>query len=147
MLQAGRSRVQVLVRSLDFFLIDLILLAALWSWRVRLKNLPLSMSRLSRENVGTSTSYNPMGLHGLLQGYIYFTFLSNHKPYRQLVQLLGVRSGIRALGSIVSDRTATVFNFLRYFFMSFLPSLISVSIASCHVDPLLGNARNMRTQQ
>jgi hypothetical protein len=30
--------------------------------------LPPSMSRLSRENVGASTSHNPMGLHGLLQG-------------------------------------------------------------------------------
>jgi hypothetical protein len=26
------------------------------------------------ENVGTSKSHNPMGLHGLLQGYFYFTF-------------------------------------------------------------------------
>jgi hypothetical protein len=28
--------------------------------------LPLSVSRLSRENVGASTSHNPMGLHGQL---------------------------------------------------------------------------------
>jgi hypothetical protein len=29
------------------------------------------------ENVGASTSHNPMGLHGLLQGQLYlFTFLS-----------------------------------------------------------------------
>jgi hypothetical protein len=27
-----------------------------------------SVSRLSRENVRASTSHNPMGLHGLLQG-------------------------------------------------------------------------------
>jgi hypothetical protein len=27
-----------------------------------------SVSRLSRQNVGASTSHNPMGLHGLLQG-------------------------------------------------------------------------------
>jgi hypothetical protein len=26
------------------------------------------VSRLSRQNVGSSTSHNPMGLHGLLQG-------------------------------------------------------------------------------
>jgi hypothetical protein len=32
MLQGGRSRVQVPKRSLDFFSIDLILLAALWPW-------------------------------------------------------------------------------------------------------------------
>jgi hypothetical protein len=40
------------------------------------------------KNVGTSTSHNPMGLHGLLQGYLYFllttTFLNvrGHKLSR-----------------------------------------------------------------
>jgi hypothetical protein len=28
------------------------------------------------ENVGTSTSHNPMGLHGLLQGYLYLFFFT-----------------------------------------------------------------------
>jgi hypothetical protein len=71
------------------FSIDLILPAALgpgvhsasnrneyqeYSWevkggrRVRLTNLPPSVSRLSRANVGASTSHNPTGLDGLLQG-------------------------------------------------------------------------------
>jgi hypothetical protein len=36
--------------------------------RVRLENLPPSVNRLSRENVGTSTSHNAMGVHGLLTG-------------------------------------------------------------------------------
>jgi hypothetical protein len=36
--------------------------------RVRLTTLPPSVSRLSKENVGPSTSQNPMGLRGLLQG-------------------------------------------------------------------------------
>jgi hypothetical protein len=36
--------------------------------RVRLSVLPQSVSRFSRENMGASTSHNPMGLHGLLQG-------------------------------------------------------------------------------
>jgi hypothetical protein len=36
---------------------------------------PPSVSRLSRENVGASTSHNPVGLHGLLQGYLYFFYL------------------------------------------------------------------------
>jgi hypothetical protein len=39
--------------------------------RVRLTNLPPSVSRLSRENLGTSTSHNLMGLHGLLERYLY----------------------------------------------------------------------------
>jgi hypothetical protein len=36
--------------------------------RVRLTNLPPSVSRLFREIVGASTSHNPMGLQGLLEG-------------------------------------------------------------------------------
>jgi hypothetical protein len=36
--------------------------------RIRLTTLPPSVSRLSRENVGASMSYNPVGLHSLLQG-------------------------------------------------------------------------------
>jgi hypothetical protein len=36
--------------------------------RVRLTTLPPSVSRLSRENVVSSTFHNTMGLHGLLQG-------------------------------------------------------------------------------
>jgi hypothetical protein len=35
---------------------------------VRLKILPPSVSRLSRENMGASTSHNLMGLHGVLRG-------------------------------------------------------------------------------
>jgi hypothetical protein len=82
MLQAGRSRVRFSKRSLDFP-IDLILPAALWPWvdsasnrnehqesswglkgcrRVRLTTPLPSVSRLSRENVGASTSRNPMAL-------------------------------------------------------------------------------------
>jgi hypothetical protein len=38
----------------------------------RLTTSPPSVSQLSRENVGASTSHNPMGLHGLLQGQLYF---------------------------------------------------------------------------
>jgi hypothetical protein len=37
-------------------------------WRVRLTISPPSVSRLSTENVGPSTSHNTMGLHDLLQG-------------------------------------------------------------------------------
>jgi hypothetical protein len=36
--------------------------------RVGLTTLPPSVSRLSRQNVGAYMSYNPMGLHRLLQG-------------------------------------------------------------------------------
>jgi hypothetical protein len=42
--------------------------------RVRLTALPPSVSRLSGENVGVSTSHNPMGLHGLLQGQLCFGY-------------------------------------------------------------------------
>jgi hypothetical protein len=36
--------------------------------RVRLTNSPPSVSRHSRENMGASTSHNPMDFRGLLQG-------------------------------------------------------------------------------
>jgi hypothetical protein len=40
-----------------------------WIWIAsRTSTLPPSVSRQSRQNVGASTSHNPMGLHGLLQG-------------------------------------------------------------------------------
>jgi hypothetical protein len=45
---------------------------------VGLTTLPPSVSQLSRENVGTSTSHNPMGLHGPLQGYLYFFLFTLH---------------------------------------------------------------------
>jgi hypothetical protein len=47
---------------------------------VRLTNSPRSLSRLSRENVGASTSHNPIGLHGQLQGRLYL-FLYNTKVH------------------------------------------------------------------
>jgi hypothetical protein len=44
--------------------------------RIRLATLPPSVSRLSRENVGASTSHSPMDLHGLLQWELYLFFTS-----------------------------------------------------------------------
>jgi hypothetical protein len=41
--------------------------------RVRLKILPPSVSRISKENVGASTSHNRMGLHGLFNDNFNFT--------------------------------------------------------------------------
>jgi hypothetical protein len=41
---------------------------------VRLTILLPSVSRLSRENLGTSMSHKPMGLHGLLQGQLYLFY-------------------------------------------------------------------------
>jgi hypothetical protein len=35
---------------------------------VRVTTLPPSVSQLSKQNVGASTSHNPLGLHSLLQG-------------------------------------------------------------------------------
>jgi hypothetical protein len=116
MVQDGRSRVRFQMKSLDF-LTDLILPTALWPWgrlrlwqkwvpgnilwvkgglRVRLTILPPSVSRLSRENVGASTSHNPVGLHGLYIPlfYLYFTALSvSHSIWRPVARRL-VNNGL-----------------------------------------------------
>jgi hypothetical protein len=89
MLQAGRSRVPVPMRWIFFFNLPnpsrrTMGLGSTQSLTemstrnlpggvkggrcVRLTTLPPSVSRLSRENVGASTSHNPMGLQSLLQG-------------------------------------------------------------------------------
>jgi hypothetical protein len=52
--------------------------------RVRLTTSPPSVCRLSRENVGASTSHNPMGFHDLLQGELYL-FL----PFQTKTKLRG----------------------------------------------------------
>jgi hypothetical protein len=90
MLQAGRSRVRVQMRWIYFSLHNPSRRTmALGSTQpltelsprnlpggggvvkggrhVRLTNLPPEVSQLSRENVGASTSHNPVGLYGLLQ--------------------------------------------------------------------------------
>jgi hypothetical protein len=77
----GRSRVRIPMRSLDFS-VDLTFPAlsstrneyreSSWgvkgSRRAKLTASSPSVSRLSRQNVGTSTSHKHMGLHGLLHG-------------------------------------------------------------------------------
>jgi hypothetical protein len=95
MQQAGRSRDRIPMKSLDFFNLhnpssSTVALGSTQpltetstrnfpggggvkcGQRVGLTTLPPSVSRLSKKYVGTSTSHNPMGLHGPLQGYLYF---------------------------------------------------------------------------
>jgi hypothetical protein len=94
MLQAGRSQVRDPMKSLNFFLIYLILPAVLGpgvysasnrneyqrqkkmflgsrAWPVR-KARPHRHLRVDcLDNVGSSTSHNPIGLHSLLQEYLF----------------------------------------------------------------------------
>jgi hypothetical protein len=93
MLQAGRSRVRIPMKSMDFSFGPTLQLnygpeidsasnrneyqESFWGVKggrcVRPTTLPPSVNRLSRENVGAPMSHNPMGLHGLLQGQLCFS--------------------------------------------------------------------------
>jgi hypothetical protein len=87
MLQAGRSRFRVPMRWIFQFTLYFQPHYGPWvdsdsnrneyqesSWgvnggrRIRLTTLLTSVSQMYRENLGTSISHNPNGLHGLLQG-------------------------------------------------------------------------------
>jgi hypothetical protein len=57
--------------------------------RVRLTTLPLSVSRLSTENVGASTSHNPVGLHGLIWALV------DHYKCRPAAYLEGETASIK----------------------------------------------------
>jgi hypothetical protein len=51
--------------------ISIYIYASFWVVKGGLTKLPPSVSRLSTENVIASMSHKPMGLHGLLEGYLY----------------------------------------------------------------------------
>jgi hypothetical protein len=89
MLQAGRSLVQFAMRLLDFFNLPnpssrtMALGSTQPLTEMSTRNLPGGNGRpadnltaicepIVYKNVGTSTSHSPTGLHGPLQGYLYF---------------------------------------------------------------------------
>jgi hypothetical protein len=59
--------------------------------RIRLTTVSPSVSRLSRENVGTSTSQKPVGLHCLLQEELYI-FL----PYLHIRHYLNTTADVES---------------------------------------------------
>jgi hypothetical protein len=59
---------------------------------VGLTTLLPSVSRLSEQNVGASTSHSPNGLHGLLQGELYLFYILTPLPLRYYQKLLKTMS-------------------------------------------------------
>jgi hypothetical protein len=71
---------------------------------VRLTTSPPSVSRFSRENVGTSTSDNPMGLHGLLRDS-FTSFFSVSVPNEMRTYQESVQLPVVILLSVSGSRT------------------------------------------
>jgi hypothetical protein len=80
--------------------------------RVRLTISPPSVSRLPRENVWTSTSRKPMGLHGLLQAQLYISL--HFAGLLDVQNILSVDTGIsrktkdHSLGDHLINESVTV---------------------------------------
>jgi hypothetical protein len=105
-LQAGRSRVRFPMRSLDVFnwlnlsrrtvslgstqpLTEMSTRNLPGAYRAAGRRVMLTISQpsvnqLSRENVGSSTSYNPMCLQGLLQGQLYVFYIFHYHSMGRL---------------------------------------------------------------
>jgi hypothetical protein len=149
LLQTGRLRVRLLTRSLNFFSLSnpssrkIVLGSTQPLTEMSTRNLPgggeggtgaegwqphRHLWADCLENVGASTSHNPTGFHGLLQGWLYlFFFLWRYSPHLGLdlppwnfpfhFSLLDLGHSVGLLGRVISSSQGWLYLYLTIIYL------------------------------